>query len=84
MQKQSEVPDNKVTSRCRSRSSEARGPLVESVHPGTGDIILRPLKVEVVCHRANRHKVWNEGFDVLERRGSSTEHEFVARLPDPL
>jgi hypothetical protein len=44
---------------------------------------LGPLKVEVVCHDANRHKLRDEGIDVLEPRRYA-EQEPVARLPEPL
>lgn len=69
LQKQNEVSDDEVNPRFQPWTSEARRPLPRSTHPCTGDIILCPPEVEVVCHCANRHKLGNKGIDVVESWG---------------
>jgi hypothetical protein len=84
LHKSSKIPDNKLgLRRVQSWPSETRGPLGVSVHPRTRDILLCPLEVEVVCHYANRHKVRDEGFDVVERQSFGVEQELVTCLPNP-
>ena len=65
LEKLGEVPDNKVALRCQAGPSETLGPLFPFVHSRARDILLCPIIVEVVCHRADGHKVGDKGFDVF-------------------
>ena len=82
LQKLDKVPDDKLCLYLQPWPSEERRPLLVSAHPRSGDIYLCSLKVEVVCHHGDRHKLGDKGFDVFEPRWD-VEQELVARQPDP-
>ena len=73
LQELDEVPDDKVPLHSQASSGEAQWPPIPPVHPRARDIHLRSLEVEVVCHRANRHKLGDKGLIVLDPRGWQTE-----------